>query len=93
MSAKRDHIEIIHDMLKVMSEKGEKTKPTHILCKANLSHEMFTEYMNEILTKNLAEKREDNKGKVTYALTQKGFSYLKDYSAIKGFMDSYGMKE
>ena len=87
---KRDRLEIIHDILKTIQEKGANVKPTHILYKSNLSHQMLTEYMTELINgKFIEEKIKD--GKKQYILTPKGYNYLKDYDTIKGFLDSYGL--
>jgi predicted transcriptional regulator len=90
MTKKRDRLEVMHDMLAAIRDKGGNAKPTHIMYKSNLSHQMLTEYMAELLDKGLASERIE-KGKKTYSLTDKGFSFLKDYSMIKGFVDSYGL--
>jgi predicted transcriptional regulator len=90
MTKKRDRLEVMHDMLAAIRDKGGNAKPTHIMYKSNLSHQMLTEYMAELLDKGLASERIE-KGKKTYSLTDKGYSFLKDYSMIKGFVDSYGL--
>ena len=91
MKKKRDRLVIIHDILYAIKEKGGNVKPTHILYKSNLSHQMLTEYLAELISKKFIEEKEDKKGKKTYELTQKGFDYLRDYSMIRGFIDSYGL--
>ena len=91
MAAKRDRLEIIYDILSVIRAKGEKIKPTHILYKSNLSHQMLTTYMSELIEKGFVEEKIDRKGKKSFALTERGFNYLKDYSVIRGFMESYGL--
>ena len=92
MSKKRDRLEIIKDILEILRDKGEKVKPTHIMYKANLSHVMLKEYTQELVKKKLIEEKQTKKGKKRFVLTQKGFSYLKDYSIIRGFVDSYGLE-
>ena len=92
MSKKRDRLEIIKDILEILRDKGEKVKPTHIMYKANLSHVMLKEYTQELVSKKLIEEKQTKKGKKRFVLTQKGFSYLKDYSIIRGFVDSYGLE-
>ena len=91
MPKKRDRLEIIKDILEIIREKGDKVKPTHVMYKANLSHQMLTEYTNELLQKKMIIENETKKGKKTYKITEKGYKYLKDYSLIRGFMDSYGL--
>ncbi len=92
MSKKRDKLEIIKDILEILRDKGEKVKPTHIMYKANLSHVMLKEYTQELVKKKMIEEKQTKKGKKRFILTKKGFSYLKDYSIIRGFVDSYGLE-
>ena len=92
MSKKRDKLEIIKDILETVRDKGDKVKPTHIMYKANLSHQMLTDYTNDLLHKQLMELKVDKKGKRTFSLTEKGFNYLKDYKMFRGFVDSYGIE-
>lgn len=89
---RRGRLEIIHDILFVIREKGNRIKPTHILYKSNLSHQMLTEYMNELLEKSFILEEIDRRGNRTYKLTEKGFAYLTDYSTIQKFVDSYGLE-
>ncbi len=91
MNKKRDKLEIIHSILKTLQEKGEHTKPTHILYKSNLSHQMLTEYLTELIKGKFIEEITTNDRKKHYRLTEKGFSYLKDYDSIKAFLESYGL--
>jgi len=86
---KRERTEIIHDILSTIRIK-KKAKPTHILYKSNLSHQMLTEYLNELMGKEFIEVTEE-KGKKTYALTEKGYNYLEDFTVIQAFMESYGL--
>ena len=90
MSKKRDRLEIIFSMLKVISEKMGNIRPTHIMYKANLSSQMLNEYLDELLEKSLIMVCVEKKKK-TYKLTDKGYKFLKDYMEIRGFMDSYGL--
>jgi predicted transcriptional regulator len=89
----RDRLEIINDILDIIRSKGDQIKPTHIMYKANLSSEMLNSYMKELLTKGFITEKIDRKDKRTYALTEKGFNFLRDYKIIKGFVDSYDLKE
>jgi predicted transcriptional regulator len=93
MIRKRERLEIIHDILVAIKDKRETAKPTHILYKSNLSHQMLTEYMNELIGKEFIAEKVSKDGKKTYSLKQKGFDYLKDYESIRSFMESYGLDE
>jgi len=92
MIRKRERLEIIHDILVAIKDKKE-TKPTHVLYKSNLSHQMLTEYINDLIKKEFIEEKLSKDGKKTYSLKQRGFDYLKDYESIKSFMESYGLDE
>lgn len=87
---KRERVEVIADILQVVQRAGGRIKPTHLLYKANLSHDALKRYVDE-LQKNelLAETEKD--GKRTYALTDKGHEYLAKYRQFKEFSDAFGV--
>lgn len=91
MNAKRDHLAIMNEMLDFIRSKSDKAKPTQIMYKANLSHEMLSGYVKELLAKELISEAKDKQGKRTYSLTGKGYSFLKDYRQMKGFLESYDL--
>jgi predicted transcriptional regulator len=91
MIRKRERLEIIHDILVAIKDKRDTAKPTHILYKSNLSHQMLMEYINELVKKEFIVEKIDKENKKTYSLTQKGFDYLADYESIKSFIESYGL--
>lgn len=92
MIRKRERLEIIFDILKTISDKGGTSKPTNILYKSNLSHQMLTEYLTELISKEFVTETIDKKQKKTYTLTDKGYNYLKEFNVIKGFIESYGLE-
>jgi len=90
MAKKRNKLEIIKDILLIIRQKSGRIKPTHILYKSNLSHQMMTEYLKELIGKELiTEKKIENSR--TYLITDKGIKYLEKYSMISDFMDSFGL--
>jgi predicted transcriptional regulator len=88
MKQKRESLQVIHDILKAIQI--GRTKPTHIMYKANLSHQMLEQYLKELISKALITEQIAPKGK-TYSLTDKGRGYIKEYKLITGFMESYGL--
>lgn len=90
MNKKRDRLQVIYDILKVIKEKGGKIKPTHILYKSNLSHQMMGEYMDELLKKGFVTEKKEVNSK-TYSITVKGQEYLNQYKLIIGFTSSFGL--
>jgi len=90
MAKKRDRLRIIYDILKAVHDKNNRIRPTHILYKSNLSHQMMEEYLSELMGKEfLVENKGENK---TYSLTQKGYDYLNKYKMIAEFTDSFGLE-
>ncbi|GIU69489.1 MAG: hypothetical protein KatS3mg002_0725 [Candidatus Woesearchaeota archaeon] len=91
MAKKRDKLQIIYDILKAIHDKNNRIKPTHILYKSNLSHQMMETYLKELINKDFIVLNIDKNGK-TYSLTQKGFDYLNKYKLISEFTDSFGLE-
>jgi predicted transcriptional regulator len=60
MERKRNKLEVIFDILKVIREKSGKIKPTHILYKSNLSYLMMKDYLNELIEKGLIKEQSFN---------------------------------
>jgi predicted transcriptional regulator len=90
MNKKRDRLQVIHDILYAIKEKNGKIKPTHILYKSNLSHQMMDEYLKELMEKDFIEEKKSGNGK-TYSVTQKGRDYLERYKLIIDFTSSFGL--
>jgi len=90
MNKKRDRLQVIHDILRAIQEKNGKIKPTHILYKSNLSHQMMEEYLGELISGGFVLENSGASGK-TYQLTEKGFDYLNKYRTITDFLDSFGL--
>jgi predicted transcriptional regulator len=91
MAKKRDRLQIIYDILKAIHDKNNRIRPTHILYKSNLSHQMMEEYLGELISKEFVVMNSEKGGK-TYSLTQKGFDYLNKYKLIAEFTDSFGLE-
>ena len=90
MERKRNKLEVIRDILKVIKEKNGKIKPTHILYKSNLSYQMMKEYLEELIKKELVIEKTLSKGK-TYSVTDKGMNYLEEYNTIVDFTNAFGL--
>jgi predicted transcriptional regulator len=91
MKQKRTQLEIIHDMLSTMQQKGGRIKPTHLLYKSNLSYKMMQEYLTILKERDLIEEEEAKGEKKVYVLTQKGFQFLYEYKRIAEFTDAFGL--
>lgn len=91
MSKKRNRLQVIYDILEVIRNRGKNIKPTHILYKSNLSHQMMQLYLNELIDKGFILEGLTPKGGKTYSLTDKGFNYLNEYQKITKFIDSFDL--
>ena len=92
MSKKRDQLKVIYDILHTIREKNGNIRPTHILYKSNLSHQMMQEYLTYLLTHKFILHHESS-GSSTYSLTQKGFDYVNKYGVIVDFMKTFGLQD
>lgn len=87
---RRNKLEIIRDIIKVIYEKNGKIKPTHILYKSNLSHTKMKVYLNELLGKKLIIEVIDKNNKY-YSVTTEGIKFLEDYERVTEFVKSFGL--
>lgn len=77
---RRDRLEVVYDILKIIRQHHNSIKPTPLLRYSNLSSQSFSEYLNELLEKGFVKEITDEKGKKFLTLTDKGFRYLEKYS-------------
>jgi len=94
MSKKRGRLQIIYDILNAIKLKGGTIKPTHLLYKSNLSHQMMNDYLKELIGKEFVIEHEEKKNNSkTYSLTKKGYDYLAEYKTVMQFVESFGLEE
>ncbi len=89
MKRKRDRLEVIYDILKIVRHYNNSIKPTPLLRYSNLSSQSFSEYLSELLEKGFIKEIIDEKGRKFFTLTDKGFEYLDKYKLIIGFIDEF----
>ena len=85
----RSVLRINLDILNAVREEGE-AKPTHILYKANLSHERLVRYLDDLTAKGLVEVKQDGENR-TYRLTTKGVSFLIEMRRAESFVQGFGL--
>ena len=86
---KRDRLEVIYDILKIIRDHNNSIKPTPLLRYSNLSSSSFSEYYGEMISKEFIKEIIDKKGRKYITLTDKGFRYLEKYRLILGFIDEF----
>ena len=88
---KRERLEVIYDILKIIKENNNSIKPTPLLRFSNLSFKSYKEYHAELIDKKFIKEIEDKKGKKIITLTDKGFDYLNQYNIIKNFIKDFDL--
>ena len=90
MSKRRSRLDIICDMLTSIHDKGGKIKPTHLMYKANLSHNLLNSYLEELVEKNMVKEIELNNYKYLL-ITDKGLEFIQNIRKIKEFQETFGI--
>ena len=85
----RSVLRINLDILNAVRDEGE-AKPTHILYKANLSHERLVKYLDDLTAKELIEVQHEGDYR-TYRLTPKGVSFLIEMRKAESFVQGFGL--
>jgi len=85
---KRNKLEIIKDILKIIQENNNSIKITPLIRRSNISTSKFREYFGELLRKRFVKEINTQKGK-RIALTNRGFQYLEKYKTIIGFIEEF----
>ncbi|MFP4424573.1 MAG: winged helix-turn-helix domain-containing protein [Candidatus Woesearchaeota archaeon] len=88
MKRKRERLEVIHDILATVQDKGL-IRPTRLLQLSNLSPKMFRDYLDELTSSGLLGKTE--KPFNGYQLTEKGYLFLERYKIFSNFVEELGL--
>jgi len=85
----RSVLRISLDILNAVREEGD-AKPTHILYKANLSHERLVRYLDDLTGKGLIEVKLEGDNR-TYSITSRGVSFLIEMRKAETFVQGFGL--
>ena len=83
-------MEIISDMLAIIQDKNGSIKPTHLMYKANLSHNQMKLYLEELIGKKLVERESGKKGN-RINITKQGRDFLLQYNRMREFEKTFGL--
>ncbi len=89
MNRKRDRLEVVSDILKIIRSNHNSIRPTPLLRYSNLSSQSFSEYYRELMEKGFITEVTDKNGRKYVTLTDKGFKFLEKYRLIMGFIDEF----
>lgn len=89
MNKKRTRLEVIKDILSILSS-GKEVKITHLIYKGNLSNNSIKPYIKELLQNDLMKETKEKEKKL-YAITDKGREFLAEFNKIKIFSEAYGL--
>ena len=87
---KRGKLEIMRDILIIIRNHQNKIKPTPLLRKSNLSFQRFSEYLKEMIKKELVKETLE-KGNKYISLREKGARFIEKYKAIINFIDEFDL--
>ncbi len=85
----RSVLRINLDILNAIREMGD-AKPTHVLYKANLSHERLVRYLDDLTAKGLIEMKQEGENR-TYNITAKGVGFLIEMRRAEAFVQGFGL--
>lgn len=86
---KRNRLEIIKDILKIIQENRNSIRQTPLIRKSNISTSKFKEYYKELTEKGLVKEITSHSGERLLSLTDKGQVFLEKYKTIIDFIDEF----
>ncbi|MHA1924995.1 MAG: winged helix-turn-helix domain-containing protein [Candidatus Thorarchaeota archaeon] len=91
--AYRSKMRILADMMRAIQSEGEDgAGPTKILYAANLSHDRLTQYLDELVEKELVIETGDGESNRVYHLTEKGREFLREFVKMEKFSEAFGIE-
>jgi predicted transcriptional regulator len=84
---------ILADMMRAIQSEGEEgAGPTKILYAANLSHDRLTQYLEELVKKELIQETDLGDNNRAYLLTEKGRDFLREFVKMEKFSEAFGIE-
>jgi predicted transcriptional regulator len=80
---------IFADILRAVADNGP-VKVTHVLYKANLSHDRLTKYLEQLEDSGLIIKEQEGEH-FGYSITPKGTMFIAEFRKMEDFADAFGL--
>jgi predicted transcriptional regulator len=77
------------DILVTVRDEG-RAKPTRILQKANLAYDRLNKHLQELVSKQLLEERQEDDNRY-YVLTPKGLEFIDNVRKAEAFVRGFGI--
>ncbi|MFX1262889.1 MAG: winged helix-turn-helix domain-containing protein [Promethearchaeota archaeon] len=91
--AYRSKMRILADMMRAIQREGDEgAGPTKILYAANLSHDRLTQYLDELVEKELVIVTGNGDSNRVYHLTDKGRDFLREFVKMERFSEAFGIE-
>jgi len=87
---RRNKIDIISDILNVISSNKGKIKQTHLMYKVNLSHKLMRSYLEDLLAKQAIEEKKENNN-IYIIIKSKGQEFLEKFRKMQEFQNAFGI--
>ena len=90
MLLRRSKAQMLLDILASIQKENGKIKKTHLMYRANLTHERLKKYLETLLLNNFLE--ESKAGNQTfYTITEKGNKFLMEMRRLKKMSEAFGI--
>jgi predicted transcriptional regulator len=87
---RRTRIDIINDILNVISQNKGRIKQTHLMYKVNLSHKLMKSYLEELISKDIIEEKK-GENNIYLVMRDKGHEFIERFKKMKEFQDTFGL--
>lgn len=84
---RRTDMDIMVDILSIISAHHGQIKPTHLMYKSNLTYKSLTDHVAKLVEKELLQRQ----GSDRYHITDKGLQVMQEWKKMKEFLSSMGL--
>jgi predicted transcriptional regulator len=86
----RSKARIYADILDSLLKHGGKSGPTRILYGANLSYDRLMKHLNQLIELGLVQEEKEG-NEVSFKLTDKGRTFILEFTKVEKFAEAFGI--